>query len=195
MINIRHQPDEALPDSRIATSPDPALGLVTGTVLLKEHDVGWADLYRAEEALLRKILGDILLDIQHVGSTCIPGLRAKPIIDILAGIEALAQGPALADSLRNAGYRYLGGHLVLGHHIFGKGVARTHLLHVVEYQGGAWRRVIAFRDILRKYPGIAARYEARKVQLSCQFRSDRAAYGEAKTPYIDSILAEYGDME
>ena len=168
------------------------LGLPAKTVRLRDHDSAWPELYRREEALLRQVAGGVLLGVQHVGSTCIPGLKAKPIIDILGGVEALAQGQELALSLRNAGYHYLGGHLVPEHHVYGKGEDRTHLLHVVEYNSSAWRRVIAFRDILLEYPDLAARYEALKIRLSGEFSNDRAAYGEAKTAHIDRILAEFG---
>lgn len=168
------------------------LGLPPKTVRLRSHASAWPELYRREEALLREVAGGVLLSIQHVGSTCIRGLKAKPIIDILGGVEALAQGRELAGPLRKAGYDYLGGDLVPNHHVYGKGEHRTHLLHVVEYNGSAWRRVIAFRDIMLEYPDVAARYEALKIRLSREFSTDRAAYGEAKTAYIDRILAEFG---
>jgi len=175
-----------------ATKTGAVLGLPAKTVRLTDHDSVWPELFRREEALLRQVAGGVLLSVQHIGSSCIPGLKAKPIIDILGGVETLAQGQELALPLRHAGYHYLGGHLVPEHHVYGKGDNRTHLLHIVEYNGAAWRRVIAFRDILLKYPDVAARYETLKIGLSRQFPDDRPAYGEAKTAHIDRILAEFG---
>lgn len=169
-----------------------SLGLSNGEVRLERHNVAWRRLYEDERDALWNLLGPQVLDIQHVGSTRIENIRAKPVIDILLGATSLDRMMAWIEPLRAAGYRSLGLAVVEGHHVFVRGARRTHILHCVEYNGPAWNRVILFRDILLRFPEVAAQYEAHKLKLGRRFRRDRAAYGDAKTPFIDKVLAEWG---
>jgi GrpB-like predicted nucleotidyltransferase (UPF0157 family) len=179
------------PSQQLRRTP---LGLPSGVVRLCKHDSQWGQLYLTQEVLIRKAIGCQLLDLQHVGSTCIPNIKAKPIVDILMGIESLPQGLSLVEPLSRIQFEYLANALVPGHLVFAKGSPRTYLLHVVEHTGAAWMRVIAFRNILLCSPPIAARYEALKVALSRQFHDDRAGYAEAKTEFIDRILKTGGQL-
>lgn len=165
------------------------LGLAATIVRLCDHTPVWGQLYIEEELRISEALRGQCLDIQHVGSTFVPGLKAKPIIDILVGVRDLKTGLSLVEPLSQIEYTYLGDTLVPNHLVFGKGLQRSYLLHVVQHLSDAWTRVIAFRDILRSKPSIASRYEVLKVLLSKQYHNDRTGYGEAKTVFIDAVLA------
>ncbi len=165
------------------------LGLQDGTVVLVEHDPDWARAYDEEERRIRRALADLALDIQHCGSTAIPGIRAKPILDMVVGIARLATGHVCIRPLREIGYDYLGDALVPDEHFFGKGAPRTHHLHLVEWRGLSWRDKVLFRDRLLADQGIARRYEAMKVTFAGRFPADRASYTKAKAAFIASIVA------
>lgn len=164
------------------------LGLAPTQVRLADSNPLWARLYQEEAARLKAALGPTLLAVEHYGSTSITGIKAKPILDILAGITCLDDGPSLTPILMTLGYDYAGPDLVPGHHIFGRGEARTHLLHVVEYQGAIWNEALQFRDALRADPALARAYEALKIRLGKQFAESRAEYTAGKAAFIQSVL-------
>lgn len=163
------------------------LGVAEGTVKLLESDARWPELYRREEARLRAAIGPLIVDIEHFGSTSIPGIRAKPILDILVGLQNFEDGPQLVAPLAALGYDYVGVEMVPDDHLFGLGQPRLHLLHAVEYGGYHWVRDLKFRDRLRADPALAAAYEALKVDLAERFANQRAEYTAAKQAFIDSI--------
>lgn len=164
------------------------LGLAQTQVRLHEPTPLWTGLYCEEEARLRAALGPALLAVEHYGSTSVSGIKAKPIIDILAGIARLEDGPALIAPLTALGYDYAGDKVVPGHHIFGRGEVRTHLLHVVEYQSVIWDEALRFRDALRADPHLAREYEDLKITLSEKYAERRADYTAAKASFIQSVL-------
>jgi len=158
-------------------------------VVLVEHDPGWARAYEEERQRVGEALAGLALDIQHYGSTAVPGIRAKPILDIVVEVERLAAGGECIQPLSMIGYDYMGDALVPEGHFFAKGLPRTHHLHVVEWRGTRWTDNILFRDRLRTEPTIARRYEARKVALASCFSTDRASYTRSKTAFIRGVLA------
>jgi len=164
------------------------LGLAQTQVRLRAPTLLWAGLYRDEERRLKDALGPALLAVEHYGSTSIGGIKAKPIIDILAGIARLEDGPALIAPLAALGYDYAGDAVVPGHHIFGRGEERTHLLHVVEYGGTVWEEALRFRDALRANAGLAREYESLKITLSAKYAERRADYTAAKASFIQAVL-------
>ena len=164
------------------------LGLASTSVRLADSTPLWAQLYSEEAARLVAAVGPSLLGLEHYGSTSVPGLKAKPILDILAGVKSLGEGPHLAAPLAALGYEDMGTDIVPGHHLFGKGKDRTHLLHVVEYESAIWTEALCFRDTLRADPALAHEYEALKIRLSEQFAESRAEYTAAKADYIQSVL-------
>ena len=166
------------------------LGLAQTQVRLHEPTPLWAGLYREEEERLKLALGSSLVAIEHYGSTSISGIKAKPIIDILAGIGHLEEGPMLVGPLAALGYDYAGDKIVPGHHIFGKGTERTHLLHIVEYGSAIWNEALRFRDALRADPALAQEYETLKITLSQKYAERRADYTAAKAAFIESVLHE-----
>jgi GrpB-like predicted nucleotidyltransferase (UPF0157 family) len=164
------------------------LGLPPNEVWLCEYSSEWPVLFDHEKVRIMDAIGAYFLDIQHVGSTSIVGMKAKPIIDIMLGVKQLSMGLELVRPLEAIGYRYLTQQVVVGHHVFAKGAAITHLLHVVEYLGPQWKRLLTFRELLRSQPDIGARYEAEKARLSIVFATNRIGYSAAKEPLIDGIL-------
>ena len=171
------------------------LGVRNRAVRLAASNARWHEAYLLEEARIRDALGPLALDIQHFGSTSIPDIKAKPIIDILIGVRRFEDGLACIGPMEQIGYDYAGADIVPDDHIFGRGIkgeTRTHLAHVVEYQGFNWRRDIFFRDRLRNDPALALAYEELKIGLAQKFAESRAAYTQAKKDFIDKVLAEAG---
>lgn len=170
-----------------SANEEPVLGLERGVVRLEPHDPRWEDLYRQEEVRLREALEGVLLGIEHYGSTAVPGIRAKPILDILVGVRQLGDVFQRLSELEALGYEYAPWAGVPGHHVFGKGEARTHLLHVVEYGGRNWTENLYFRDQLRSAPELAAEYDALKLRLARANPDHRAAYTDGKAAFIKRV--------
>jgi GrpB-like predicted nucleotidyltransferase (UPF0157 family) len=166
--------------------PEP-LGVEQGKVRLLASDERWAGLYDAEERRLREAIGPLIVAIEHFGSTSIPGIKAKPILDILVGLPRFEDGAKLVEPLAALGYDYVGVEMVPDDHLFGLGQPRRHLLHAVQYGGYHWTRDLRFRDRLRADPALASSYEALKVELAKRFAEQRAEYTAAKKAFIDSI--------
>lgn len=136
---------------------------------------------------LRGAIGPLVAGIEHFGSTAIPGLKAKPILDILVGLRRFEDGVLLVAPLGTLGYDYVGTDMVPNDHLFGQGEARTVLLHAVEHGGHHWTRNLRFRDRLRAEPALAASYEQLKLDLATRFADSRADYTTAKRAFIDSV--------
>ncbi|MGV1792484.1 GrpB family protein [Rhizobium lusitanum] len=169
------------------------LGVGNKSVRLAEPNQSWHEAYLLEEAAIRGALGDLAVDVQHFGSTSIPEIKAKPIIDIAVGVRRFEDGIACIEPMASIGYVYAGSNIVPNDHIFGhdiEGDTRTHLVHVVEYGGVNWCQFILFRDRMRKRPDLAHAYEALKVELAAKYANDRASYTAAKKDFIQKILAE-----
>ena len=134
-----------------------------------------------------------MVTIEHVGSTSIPGLAAKPVIDILVGVTSLAAGEQAVPALEALGYEYRGENGIPGRLYFCKGVVRyrrTHHLHMVETGHEQWRPMLSFRDYLRAHPDEARHYEALKRNLAAQFRDNRQAYTDGKEHFVKAILGK-----
>ena len=165
------------------------LGLRHGLVVLKPYDPRWARLFEQEERLIRTGLGPLAVDVQHVGSTSVPGLAAKPILDIAVGVHHLGDALRCKVPLERLGYEHAPWAGLDENVVFGKGRPRTHLVHVVEYAGEGWRAYIQFRDALRGSPELRREYEALKQDLAARYPEARSAYTEAKGAFIQTVLA------
>jgi GrpB-like predicted nucleotidyltransferase (UPF0157 family) len=170
------------------TASSTGLGLAQGIVALADPDPDWPKAYQREAAAIRAALGELALDIQHFGSTAIPGIKAKPIIDILVGVPRFEDGLRCIGPMAGIGYEYAGADIVANDHLFGKGVVRTHLAHVVEHGGANWRRNLLFRDRLRADPSLVRAYEALKMRLALRHANSRAAYTAAKQDFITEAI-------
>lgn len=164
------------------------LGLRRGQVRLVNSDVHWARLFDEEAGLLNSALSGFGAVVEHCGSTSIPGMPAKPILDILVGIPEPIDVLSVAGALEPLGYEHATWAGVPGHEVFGKGDPRTHLIHVVPTGGPAWRRMLCFRDMLRGDPRLAVEYADLKRDLAERYASDRSAYTEAKGAFIASLV-------
>lgn len=170
---------------------DPALpGLAPGTVQLAEWTPRWMELFAEEAARLRVALGDLAVAIEHYGSTSVPGLVAKPVLDILVGGPEATDAAPYRAALAPLGYDYAAHAGVPEHLVFGRGKARTHLVHVVRYDGGAWHRALAFRDALRADAALRDSYAVLKRELAQHHGAERSRYTAAKSAFVEHVLAD-----
>lgn len=165
-------------------------------VSIVPYDSGWPDMFGREARRLRCALGSVLLQLEHVGSTAVPGLEAKPIIDILCAIESHADFDAIRARLEAIGYVHTPESSAPAR-IFRKGPAdmgrlRTHHLHLTNLDGHYWRRIIAFRDHLRRHPHDAAAYAQLKRDLAGRFADDRHDYTVGKHAFVTGIEQRAG---
>ncbi len=171
------------PESRAARN------LAAGPIVIADYDPRWPQKYEEERARIAEAMGEWLLDIQHVGSTSVPGLAAKPVIDIMPGVRSLDDDGHFIAPLEALGYEHVPAFQdeIADRRYFRRGVPRQFHVHVVVPGGDFWVRHIAFRDYLRAHPETAVEYEALKRKLAAQFGEDRLAYVHAKTDFITGI--------
>jgi GrpB-like predicted nucleotidyltransferase (UPF0157 family) len=155
------------------------------------YDPTWPARFEEERRLLEGVLGSWLEGgIHHVGSTAVPGLPAKPVIDILAGVRDREEARAAFDLLAALGYCYFPYRSDEMHWFCKPSPAfRTHHLHLVEPGESRFAAELAFRDELRSHPETAAEYAALKLRLAERYRDDREAYTEGKAGFIEAIVA------
>ncbi len=153
------------------------------------YDPSWPGLFDEEKrALLETLSAWLAGPIEHIGSTAVPGLAAKPMIDIMAGVATLEGSRPALPVLADLGYRYAPYRADSEHWFCKPSFAfRTHHLHLMPFGGPEWVGTIAFRDYLRAHPSIAAEYGSLKVRLAREFRLDREAYTRAKGPFVTRI--------
>ena len=164
------------------------LGLERGTVRLAPYTPEWPRLFEEERRRIEEAVGGHALAVEHVGSTSVPGLPAKPIIDIMLAVRELSEVEHCVAPIERLGYVYKGENGLPERHFFAKGEPRTHHIHLVRIDGDHWRKHLLFRDYLRQHPTLAQEYAALKRRLAEQYHSDRAAYTDAKNPFITRVL-------
>ena len=171
-----------------------SLGLASGTVRVLPYDPAWPDLYAAEMARVEPILLSlgVSLVLEHTGSTAVPGLAAKPVLDILAGRRSDEERAAAIEALQGTGYVYRGEQGIPGRDFFRRGEPRQYHLHLVTMDSPFWRDHLAFRDHLRTHADAAAAYAGLKRELAARYPHDREAYIEGKTTFVEAILTEAG---
>jgi GrpB-like predicted nucleotidyltransferase (UPF0157 family) len=165
------------------------LGLERGTVRLREYTPLWPELFRIEAEQLREALGALAVAVEHVGSTAVPGLIAKPILDIAVAIPEHAVVPRCATPLARLGYQYAYWADLENDYTFEKGAERTHHVHLVLHEGRQWLDYLRFRDALRTNAPLASEYERTKRALGARYCRDRAAYTRAKAEFIRHVLS------
>ncbi|SEP99516.1 GrpB family protein [Piscibacillus halophilus] len=172
------------------------LGLQKGEVKLVPHNPEWIKQFNQEKELLESLIGDYILGIEHIGSTAIEEIHAKPIIDIMIGLKPLNNARDISlRTMQKAGYYRLRKQTVENKVIFAKFTAldsnrplKTHYLHMVEYEGDWWKEHIAFRDRLNAEPNLAKEYESLKLDLASQYQDDVMAYAEQKLRFIKCVI-------
>ena len=167
------------------------LGLDRTRVAVVPYDPAWPVLFEEEAARLHAVLGDRILLIEHVGSTSVPGLDAKPILNLIAAVASLEEAEGLAPLLRGAGHEQKPDTDNPDRLYFVRGPAelRTHHLSLAEPGSAFWRQQVRFRDLLRADPTLAAEYARLKHALAERHPGDRLAYAAGKQPFIEAALA------
>lgn len=168
------------------------LGLKHGTNILVDYDPAWPAEFAAEQDRLAAALGETAKGIEHYGSTAVIGMRAKPILDILVGVRPLSDWQLCLEPLAGLGYDYAENAGVAGHYIFGKGrdaSERTHLVHVVEFEGESWRSNLALRDALRRDESLRQAYVAVKEAAVASAPTGRGRYNELKHDFLVAAKA------
>lgn len=169
------------------------LGLKRGMVQLVEHQESWHELASEAIARIEEILCDVAIDIQHIGSTAICGIHAKPIIDIAVGVIKIDDVKPYIDALQQGGIVYrkqdVDGQMLFVMGDFANDF-RTHHIHVVEWNSVDWNHYINFRDYLNAFSEKAKIYDALKCSLAEQFSENRGNYTSGKHELIDQLLLE-----
>ena len=172
------------------------IGLKRGTVKLVSHDSKWAELFEEEQQLLIDTFGGTIIAIEHVGSTAIPGIPTKPIIDINIGVRSLEVALGMKDRFEEIGYEhrpFVPGHTfedLKAQELYAKGpdAKRTHYVHVTVYGSDFWNRALLFRDYLRCNTNRAKEYANLKEKLAQEYPEDRRSYSMNKAQFIIQTL-------
>lgn len=167
------------------------LGLKIETVRLVPHDESWKEIFLVEKTELEKVLGEKILGIEHVGSTAITGIKAKPVLDLMVGVKTLGKPEEYTSDLQKLGYIFHKDSRVDQQHIlFVKGAeeSRTHYLKVTAFGSDFWEEHVVFRDFLIQHPEYARQYEELKLKLLEEHKGTRIPYTKGKDSFIRNIL-------
>lgn len=164
------------------------LGLEGGRVTLASEHSAWVEEFARERQLILSALCADVVAVEHVGSTALPGVPAKPILDIQIGVVSFEEAVICVEPMRRLGYEYRGEYGIARRHYFVKGQPRTHHVHMLEVGGEAWRSMLAFRDALRARPELAGEYSEAKLRLAARYAENRDAYQQAKDEVVAGIL-------
>jgi GrpB-like predicted nucleotidyltransferase (UPF0157 family) len=163
----------------------------TQPVEVVAYDDRWPQLYAEERDRIATAIGDAVVAIEHVGGTAVPGLPAKPVIDLMVGVPDIERaGPAVA-GLINLGYEYVPELEIQlpDRRYFRRGTPDSHHVHMVTMSSDYWDEHLLFRDYLRSHPQAAEEYGKLKRGLASRFHLDRDAYRAGKVPFIDTVVA------
>jgi len=160
-----------------------------GRVEVVPHSPGWAAAFRAEADRLRAVLGDEVVAVHHVGSTAIPGIGAKPIIDILLAVREVERLDELGPEMDGLGYEARGEFGLPGRRFFvkDKGSRRTHHIHAYATGNPELERHLAFRDYMISHPEDARAYDRLKQDLARRFPTDIEGYMDGKDAFIKEM--------
>jgi len=164
------------------------LGLKHGTVKLVPYDSEWPNDFSVEATSVRSCLKKADLTIEHVGSTAIPGIAAKPILDMLVPYEALGEVSEFSQLLANLDYELVTDGALYKLFIKGPKEARTHHLTFTSQNSAYWLETIQFRNYLLKHPEIAKEYETKKLELASMYADSRRNYTANKAAFIRRVL-------
>ena len=167
------------------------IGLHKHIVKLVPHEKYWHDLFESEKYVLHALLHNYVLDIQHVGSTAVDGIKAKPIIDIAVLISDEEDFHTIVDVLESNGYEYKGDAGSSGGELIVKCSApdvRTHHIHFVRKADLQWKNYLYFRDVLNTNHELALAYNELKEELEKKFMHNRQEYTRAKNEFISRVL-------
>jgi GrpB-like predicted nucleotidyltransferase (UPF0157 family) len=168
------------------------MGLKVGTVELYPYDENWIIEFEQEKVNLENIFKDLAIAIEHIGSTSIPGLSAKPIIDIAVGLERLEEFEKVRSIFERINDYRIKENPTPGEMLVVKGMEdiTTHLIHVMEYTSSRYTDSILFRDYLINHPDVVKEYENLKVELAEKYADNRKMYTASKNDFIQTILTK-----
>jgi len=166
-----------------------------GAILIQDYDPRWPAMFADEWAHIAVALGSVLVTVEHVGSTAVPGLAAKPIIDMLVGVRSLTQARSTCVApLQQLGYVYLPEYESwLPEELFfrqGPPGPWTHHVHLMEPTAVRWGEQLLFRDYLRAHPEVAQEYGQLKQALAAAVGDDVVGFRAGKRPFIQAVLAK-----
>lgn len=163
-------------------------------ITIAEWTPEWVDEFENEEKQIRDTVGHHISAVEHIGSTAVPDLGAKPIIDIMVGVETLAEAEQCIRPLENLGYEYCPEfeEEMPNRRYFRKTASgrHTHHLHMVEQHGDFWHRHLLFRDYLREHDAVVRQYDELKRELAENHPQDIATYTDAKTEFIEGVVED-----
>ncbi len=168
-----------------------SLGTPGGYVEIVAYRAEWPRVFEREAAAILEACDPWVTEVHHIGSTSVPGLAAKPILDMMPIAAGAAEGFEAVVRMERLGYRYRGENGIPGRFYFnrfvdGRTVAHVHMLPVGHPDA---EKQLAFRDYLRSHPEAARDYERLKRRLAVKYRNDGQAYTDSKAEFIDGIIA------
>lgn len=181
-----------MPDSTRPTRAPRALGLRRHVVSVVEHDPAWAARFAEEAQVIRRAAGPLAREVEHVGSTAVPGLVAKPILDIAVAVRAAGDIEEVVRRLVGEGYLDLGDQGREGGYLLARESepgTRTVHLHIVPFEDEQWAGYLSFRDALRRDARLREEYDVLKRALAAQYSQDREQYTRAKHEFIRRALS------
>ena len=164
-------------------------------VVLAPFDPVWAQQFDTLAHDMKSVCGDRLVAIHHIGSTSVPGLAAKPLIDMLPELRRHDEGPSLARLLEPLGFIYFGAYGIAGRHFFRRKDSLSVNVHMFETGHIEIERHLAFRDALRADEQLRAAYQHLKEELATKFPNDVESYARAKSDFVESVLRDLGAPE
>lgn len=165
------------------------VGLKRGTLTVVPYDPEWRKFFAKERKRILNTIGQYIVTLEHVGSTAVQDMCAKPIIDIAVGLKKFTDGFKCVKGLTTIGYMYRGEFGIPGRHYFrtDSKIVTCHI-HMHEIASERWENYILFRDYLRTHKKEAGEYAVLKKDLLRKYSSDREKYTEAKAGFINEIL-------
>ncbi|WP_067841748.1 GrpB family protein [Amphibacillus sediminis] len=159
-------------------------------VNLSEYNPNWEKQFEYEKNRIIDVLGDKVVGIEHIGSTSIKGLTAKPIIDIIVGVQNLDKVTNFVSPLSEIEYEYVPKPELKDRRFFRKGLwgQGTSHLHICEFNSSEWIEKLVFRDYLRLHPQVAEEYASLKKKLASIYQFDRMTYTMKKEPFIKTVI-------
>ena len=166
-------------------------------VVLLPYDEAWPDRYAEAEREILEACGTVVVGMEHVGSTAIPGIHAKPYLDLMPGLQSYDDGAVLVPLMQSLGYEYKGEYGIAGRHYFSKWIEDDdhvwkHNVHTYAVGHYEWVRHLVFRDVLRNDPNLRDEYQALKLLLALKHANDVEAYAEAKSEFVERVIAMGG---
>jgi GrpB-like predicted nucleotidyltransferase (UPF0157 family) len=162
-------------------------------LVVADHDDAWSRVFEEIAGPVRAAIAGLAAEVEHVGSTSVPGLAAKPIVDVDVVVAAREDVPEAIERLRSLGYVYQGDKGIRGREAFlWPPAARPHHVYVVVRGNEPHRNHVDFRDHLRAHPQVAAEYAALKKTLAARHADDPLAYQDGKTAFVTRVLDQAG---